>query len=197
MSGSSTCSLIRSLPALAAAALAASGCGNPAGPDDRFPHQVVSIVEIKGAVIGYSFGITPAPVECAAPLTRRTGIQMAGEVSNMGWTVVAMEHCNSASDAIGTATLTAANGEQVWLTYTQAASGVTILKPSPLPVIVRFEVPFSVIGGTGRFASAGGDGVVVCVRTTPVSSASFPVHVPAYTNYYECSIDGLVSNVDG
>jgi hypothetical protein len=178
-------------------ALAAFGCANPVGPDARFQHKGVSIVEVKGAVIGYSFGITPAPVECTAPLTRRTGIQMAGEVSNMGWTVVAMEHCNSASDAIGTGTLTAATGEQVRLAYTQDASGVTILKPPPLPMIVQFEVPFIVTGGTGRFASAGGDGVVVCVRTTPLSSAGFPAHVPAYTNHYECSVYGLVTNVGG
>jgi hypothetical protein len=147
-------------------------------------------------MIGYSYNITPVPAGCVTPLNRRTGLDLAGTVSHLGQTSLAMEHCNSsAGPAAGGGTMIAANGDQVWLSYTVAAAGISVLKAPPLPVIVRFEAPFVVTGGTGRFTDATGSGTFVCIRTTPVSTADFPAHTPAYTNYYDCSLEGLISTV--
>lgn len=198
---SSARSLTWSFPSLAVAALLASGCSDPTDPSLSLEagKDGGTLVSLKAErLIGYSYNITPVPSECVTPLNRRTGLDLAGTVSHLGWASVAMEHCNStAGPAAGGGTITAANGDQVWLSYTVAASGITLLKPPPLPVIVRFEAPFVVAGGTGRFAAAIGSGTFVCVRTTPVSTADFPAHTPAYSNYYDCSLDGVISTVGG
>lgn len=201
----STRSFTRWLPAATLAAFLASACANPIAPDatasrgldaskGELAKQEEHTVPLVGDLIGYSYAIAPA-TPCVAPRPNRTGIDLAGEMSHLGRTLIAMEHCNSSSSAVGTATLTSANGDEVWLSYTQDASGVTILDPPPLPIVVRFIVPFVVTGGTGRFSNARGEGSATCVRTSPVSTAGFPVHTPAYANYYECEFDGMISTV--
>jgi hypothetical protein len=192
-------------PALAAVAVLASGCGNSVESVAGNSDKVTTVPITVEALIGYSYNITPVPGECVAPLTRRTGLDLSTGTSNQGWATVVAEHCNSAAGtAAGVATMTAAGtaadrdfaevlDDQVWLSYTVAASGITVVSSSPL--IVRFQAPFHVTGGTGRFTNAGGEGTLTCTRTTPITTTNLPAHTPAYSNYYECSLDGMISTV--
>lgn len=194
-----TRSLTRSLPTLATAALLASGCGSPADSVAGASERVTTVPIKVEALIGYSYNITPVPGECVAPMTRRTGLDLTAGASNQEWASVVAEHCNSAAGAaLGAGRLIAGGrttvwDDEVWLSYTVATSGITVISTSPLTV--RFEAPFHVTGGSGRFTNASGEGTLTCVRTTPVSAATLPGHTPAYSNYYECSLDGMISTV--
>lgn len=74
-----------------------------------------------------------------------------GKMTHMGRTQLSTSHCSTidGSAAVGgEATFTAANGDEIWATYT----AVTMAGP---PLIVQ-ESSFVIVGGTGRFENATG-----------------------------------------
>lgn len=74
-----------------------------------------------------------------------------GWISHLGRVTLATAHCSTldGSAAVsGQATFTAANGDQLWATFT----AVTVAPP---PLIVQ-EADFVIVGGTGRFENAAG-----------------------------------------
>lgn len=88
-------------------------------------------------------GITGAPFQTASA--------SAGRMTHLGRTRFDTTHCTTldGSAAVGgEATFTAANRDEVWVTYT----ATTVAGP---PLIVQ-EGEFIIIGGTGRFEGASG-----------------------------------------
>ena len=81
----------------------------------------------------------------------RTLTSTEGWVSHLGRVTLTTAHCSTldGSAAVGgRATFTAANGDQLWATFT----AVTVAPP---PLIVQ-EADFVIVGGTGRFEHATG-----------------------------------------
>ena len=85
----------------------------------------------------------------------RTDSLATGNVSHMGRSLMASSHCTPAAAEIdgGEMTLTAANGDRVFIEYTGTAP------PPNAAGIIVVDVEFVIIGGDGRFdgASGGGD----------------------------------------
>ena len=74
-----------------------------------------------------------------------------GRMSHLGLTELSTAHCSTldgSAAVAGEATFTAANGDQLWATYT----AVTVAPP---PLIIQ-EADFVIVGGTGRFENATG-----------------------------------------
>jgi hypothetical protein len=74
-----------------------------------------------------------------------------GRMSHLGRMTLTTSHCSTldGSAAVGgEATFTAANGDELWATYT----AVTVAPP---PLIIQ-ESDFVIVGGTGRFENATG-----------------------------------------
>ena len=81
----------------------------------------------------------------------RTVAVTEGKMSHLGRTEMFATHCQTADGSQnvgGEATFTAANGDQVWFSYT-----ATTLAPPP---DVVQEAEMIVVGGTGRFDNASG-----------------------------------------
>jgi len=79
-----------------------------------------------------------------------------GNASHMGRVQMVSRHCTPAGEAVtgGFMTLTAANGDDVFIQYDGTA-------PFPIPGVTEYvdvELDFSITGGTGRFADATGGG---------------------------------------
>lgn len=80
---------------------------------------------------------------------------MTGEVSHFGRTTYESSHCSTPDGQnllLGEATLTAANGDEVWLSYT-----AELVSPFEIPGTLVYLVENVVVGGTGRFEGASGE----------------------------------------
>lgn len=78
-----------------------------------------------------------------------------GQLTHLGRTQLSTAHCSTleGSAAVnGQATFTAANGDELWATYT----GTTVAWPEPPAMLLVQETEFVVVGGTGRFEGASG-----------------------------------------
>lgn len=87
-----------------------------------------------------------------------TDSQARGNASHMGRIEMTSRHCTPAGDAVtgGEMTLTAANGNEVYVDYAGSA-------PFPVAGVTEFvevTLDFTITGGTGRFADATGGGVM-------------------------------------
>ena len=196
-----------SLVALVLASLLAAGACS--GADFTKPSAVnqsdaiqvkpgVQLVPIKAGVYGYSFPMGNG-VAVGCPVSyNRTGIDLSGDVSHLGATTLSTQHCNrtlSANplvvDVSGGGAMTAANGDALAFTY--VVTSAALVGPSE-PTGVDFNIALTFTGGTGRFEGASGSGTLLCRRTTP-PAGTLPAHTPAYTNIYDCALDGEVSTV--
>jgi hypothetical protein len=107
---------------------------------------------------GYLSGevvFTPDPAS-PSPTGLWTDSSAVGKVSHLGKTVMASRHPTPTGTDIagGNMKLTAANGDEVWMTYSGFAPYPVIGVPSTIVV----DVEFTIVGGTGRFADASGGG---------------------------------------
>ena len=109
-------------------------------------------------VVGDTFG-----GRCSAPSSWVTTINSAGDASRLGHVAVHQSHCTQinvfappplpATFADGRMTVTAANGDELWIAYTGSflfyptdeATGLSVLTYS-----------MTIVGGTGRFTGASG-----------------------------------------
>jgi hypothetical protein len=112
----------------------------------------------KGFVAG-EVAFNPVPVTvCPNYGGLRTESSALGTSTHLGKTVMTAQHCTPLGDDFGpgTMTLTSANGDEVWITYSGSApfpgEGVTVYQGS---------LVFKIVGGTGRFADAVGGGSMI------------------------------------
>lgn len=105
----------------------------------------------------------------------RTINYMVGHVTHLGWTEYYSHHCADpvtfALEA-GEATMVAANGDEIWFTYT--AELITPFTPPPVTVV--YAVENVVVGGTGRFENASGEFLsLVAVTIEDLADPSTPL----------------------
>ena len=116
---------------------------------------------------GACLGLTGAPWETIS--------HMAGTLTHLGWAEYHSSHCmNPLTFGLeyGEARLVAANGDEIWLTYTAEL----ISDFTPPPVVFVYAVDNVVIGGTGRFENASGQFLsLVFVTIEDFSALSVPV----------------------
>ena len=114
----------------------------------------------RGSVSGEASFVPVSLTMCPAGGVFFGGLQTvssaSGMVSHLGRTAMASRHCTPSGDAItgGSMTLTAANGDQVDITYTGVA-------PFPIPgvtEVIIVHIDFQIVGGSGRFDGATGGG---------------------------------------
>lgn len=112
---------------------------------------------LKGTVTGVANFL---PDTNCAPVNLRTVSDAAGIVTHLGRVVSTSEHCTPpGADISGRMTLTAANGDELYLDY-----GGTCLPDTPELIAGETyfvcENPFVVGGGSGRFDDATGSGLI-------------------------------------
>jgi len=118
----------------------------------------------KGRVDGLvSFSMVGSDV-CPA-LGLQTESNATGTMRHMGATSMYAEHCTPTGAAIsdGDMTLTAANGDKVYLAYDGIQLDLPDFMGGTLAVgeLIPIEGDFEVVGGTGRFDGATGGGTWV------------------------------------
>ncbi len=91
----------------------------------------------------------------------QTRSEATGTATHLGRTTCATWHCTPLGDQItgGTGTLTAANGDQVFVTYSGTAP-FNLATAVPGVTAIPMGGPFTIVGGTGRFAGASGSGTM-------------------------------------
>jgi hypothetical protein len=112
----------------------------------------------KGYMVG-EFFITPDPAS-PSPLDLWSDMWAAGAVSHLGASVLTGRHPTPIGDDVtgGTHTLVAANGDEIWMTY----SIQDMVSPVPgVPSVIGGAVDVVITGGTGRFAHASGTGQII------------------------------------
>lgn len=113
----------------------------------------------KGYAVGqctFTFGTPEDPNDSPwGPYGMWTNTDVAGDVSHLGASVMTGRHPTPGETDIadGKMKLVAANGDEVWMTYTGYAPPV-----DPATGLVVVEVDYTISGGTGRFAGASGGG---------------------------------------
>ena len=109
----------------------------------------------------FAFDPYSSPCLALTGVPWQTVSSMSGEVSHLGLTEYMSTHCSTpdgSSLVYGEATLAAANGDEIWLTYTAGLVNVIpVSPPAPMPVILVYSMENIVVGGTGRFDDASGE----------------------------------------
>lgn len=113
-----------------------------------------------GSLAGAAW-VTP---DSSCPIGLRTVSESSGRASHLGLVSMSSSHCTPVTNVItgGQMTLVAANGDQVYATY----SGTCV--PFPLPPVgetITCHTPNVIVGGTGRFANATGEAHVTALVT--------------------------------
>jgi len=98
-------------------------------------------------VSGACLDVTGAPWQ--------TLTHVSGSMMHVGLSEFYMSHCSTLDGmqlVNGAGTLVAANGDEIWVTYT-----ADLISPfTPPPVVLVYQTHFVVVGGTGRFEDASG-----------------------------------------
>lgn len=140
----------------AAVTLLLSGTAGMAGADADRP--------FKGRADGLvSFSMVGTDV-CPA-LGLQTESNATGKMNHMGSTSMSAEHCTPTGAVIsdGAMTLTAANGDEVYVSYDGVQLDLPDFMGGTVSVgeLIPIEGDFEVVGGTGRFDGATGSGTWV------------------------------------
>jgi len=113
----------------------------------------------QGYAVGqctFTFGTPEDPNDSPwGPYGMWTNTEVAGDVSHLGASVLTGRHPTPEATDIGDGNmkLVAANGDEVWMTYTGSAP-----PPSPETGMIVVSIDYTISGGTGRFAGASGGG---------------------------------------
>lgn len=154
---------------LTAAVLAAAfvGVGSPTAVAADRP-----TVPLKGwsAPAPDSYG---APVDCPEGTSWRYSQQGTAWFSHLGRVSITMTHCTFALEGRfdhGSTVLTAANGDELWMTY----SGTFQLDSAQNPTRSDVVLDWTITGGTGRFdeATGSGTGTALSNITGPASGST-------------------------
>jgi hypothetical protein len=118
-------------------------------------------------VSGDCLGVTGAPY--------KTYAHLEGKLSHLGKSEWFVSHCTTLDGAHfvnGEAVLVAANGDEIWLTYT----GDLISPFPPPPAVYLYSQRNVVVGGTGRFEGASGEfNSLVAVTVETMTDPTVPV----------------------
>ncbi len=89
----------------------------------------------------------------------KTVTNTTGTASHLGRTAATAQHCTPEGADIdgGRATLVAANGDEVYLEYAGTVTPV-VTANTQLDTPIVATTPYEIVGGTGRFQGATGDG---------------------------------------
>jgi hypothetical protein len=110
-------------------------------------------------------GFVPVGEDVCPPSDVLWGLLMTtgvgtGTASHLGLTTMTSQHCTPRGNAItgGELTLIAANGDEVFLEY----SGTSPVPDPDIPIGTVFfaELDFLIVGGSGRFQDAEGEGTM-------------------------------------
>lgn len=129
-----------------------------------------------------------APADCPAGATWRFSSAGSGRMSHLGRVTFQVTHCTFAGEgrfAEGELTITAANGDQLFLEH--SGTFELVLDGSGTVVGSDVDLDWVIVGGTGRFAGASGSGEgngssVISGPTTSTTTMTF---------------DGLISTAVG
>jgi hypothetical protein len=105
--------------------------------------------------------IQEAPHADCGPGRLKVEIEGSGQGTHIGQYTIIRQHCfNLATAAIedGYFEQTAANGDKLWGTYYGFPAGVLEFDENGNPVVIIINSPWTITGGTGRFANAEGSG---------------------------------------
>ena len=139
--------------------IAALGCDSsgPAAPELVALRSVANSA-LTGPFHAHASGALTAPFVSGRCPALTTAYTTTGEGVLVGRFVAQHTHCldpaKPGAFTDGTVRLTAANGDQLWMTYAGQ------LVPTGKPGVFGLDNPFGIVGGTGRFADASGGGRV-------------------------------------
>lgn len=117
-----------------------------------------------------------APHPDCGPGRLKVDIQGSGQGTHLGQYTIVRHHCfNLATFTFedGYFEQTAANGDKVWGTYSGYTADVLEFAEDGNPVVILINSPWTITGGTGRFADAEGAGSAVGVFNLMTESGRF------------------------
>jgi len=120
--------------------------------------------------------IQEAPHPDCGPGRLKVDIQGNGQGAHLGQYTIARHHCFNLSTFTiedGYFEQTAANGDKLWGTYTGATTGVLEFAEDGSPLVVVISSPWTITGGTGRFADAQGAGNATGVFNVVTEKGNF------------------------
>lgn len=126
--------------------------------------QVQAAAEAKR--LPYSAGgpesvLQEAPHPDCGPGKLKVDVEGSGQGTHIGRYTIVRRHCfdlATASITDGYFEQTAANGDRLWGTYYGTPGGVLEFDENGNPLVVIINSPWTITGGTGRFAGARGEG---------------------------------------
>jgi len=123
-------------------------------------------VAAEGKQLPYAAGgpevvLQEAPHPDCGPGKLKVDILGSGQGTHVGQYTIIRHHCfdlATASIEDGYFEQTAANGDKIWGTYYGFPTGVLEFDENGNPVVLLISSPWTITGGTGRFADAEGVG---------------------------------------
>ena len=143
-----------------------------------FPQAMVSADggQLPYKAGGPEFVVQEVPHPDCGPGRLKVDIQGSGQGTYVGQYSIVRQHCfNFATFTIedGSFEQTAANGDKLWGTYSGYTAGVLEFSEDGSPVVILINSPWTITGGTGRFAGAEGAGIAVGVFNVVSESGNF------------------------
>ena len=159
--------MLKAVSAVLVCALAGLGTSAPATAD-------APLRAFTGTVAGdmslAPVGLPGCPADDADLPSQRAASVARGAASHLGRVRMTSEHCSPPAAAIedGDMTLVGDTGDQVHLRYLGGGSYPSGGVPG---TVVKFNLAFTIDGGTGRFADATGSGEMTAYATFPGGGA--------------------------
>ena len=125
---------------------------------------------------GSEFVVQEGPHPDCGPGKLKVDIQGNGQATYMGQYTIVRRHCfNLATTSFegGYFEQTAANGDKIWGTYSGFTAGVLEFAENGSPIVILINSPWTITGGTGRFADAEGAGNAIGVFNLVTESGNF------------------------
>ena len=124
-------------------------------------HLALAAPAVPLRASGPEWVLQEAPHPDCGPGRLKVEVEGTGQASHLGRYTVARQHCfNLATFTIedGSFVQTAANGDELWGTYTGSTQAVLEFAPDGSPLVIVIASPTQITGGTGRFSHATGAG---------------------------------------
>jgi hypothetical protein len=124
-------------------------------------HLALAAPAVPWRAAGPEWVLQEAPHPDCGPGRLKVEVEGTGQASHLGRYTILRQHCfNLATFTIedGSFVQTAANGDELWGTYTGSTEAVLEFAPDGSPLVIVIASPTQITGGTGRFAHASGAG---------------------------------------
>lgn len=125
---------------------------------------------------GPEFVLHEGPDPDCGPGRLKVDIQGNGKGTHLGQYTIVRQHCfNLATFTFedGYFEQTAANGDKLWGTYSGYTAGILEFAEDGSPIVILINSPWTITGGTGRFADAEGAGDAVGIFNLVTESGNF------------------------